>query len=444
MIAVRRRAADLNFYFDPVCPFAWLTSTWVRQVAAQRDFAVDWRFISLRLLNAHLDYAAHFPPDYEAGHTAGLRLLRVAARVRAEHGREAVGPLYEAFGRQLFEVDQRPGRRAARHPGVRGPPPEPSSGFLHALADALDDESADVEIQAETDEALRLTGKDVGTPILHFRPPHGTSFFGPVISRRPSDARTPSSSGTTWSRWPASPVSPSSSAAGASGPSCRPSVSARARRASRRTGAAAAGGRSDEAGRLRNELAPGRAAGGMSDLLDVPLATLQGEPTTLRALTGGGAALVVNVASRCGLTPQYAGLEALQKEYGRRGLTVIGVPCNQFKGQEPGTAERDRGVLLRHLRRHLPDDGEGRGQRARGAPALPGLTAAPDAEGTAGDVQWNFEKLLFAGRARSSAASARRPSRTPRRSAIAAIVGRRWPRLNAGGAPETPGRRQVR
>jgi 2-hydroxychromene-2-carboxylate isomerase len=75
--------ADIHFYFDPVCPFAWMTSKWVRQVQAQRDYTVDWRFISLRLLNAHIDYDAHFPPEYEAGHTAGLRLLRVAARTRA-------------------------------------------------------------------------------------------------------------------------------------------------------------------------------------------------------------------------------------------------------------------------------------------------------------------------------------------------------------------------
>jgi hypothetical protein len=82
-------ASDLHFYFDPVCPFAWMTSKWVRIVAGQRDYKVDWRFISLRILNAHIDYDAHFPPEYEAGHTAGLRLLRVAARTRAEHGREA-------------------------------------------------------------------------------------------------------------------------------------------------------------------------------------------------------------------------------------------------------------------------------------------------------------------------------------------------------------------
>jgi 2-hydroxychromene-2-carboxylate isomerase len=179
---------DLNFYFDPVCPFAWMTSTWVRQVAAQRDYAVDWRFISLRLLNAHIDYATHFPPDYEAGHTAGLRLLRVATRVRAEHGRDAVGPLYEAFGRHIFEVDRQPdpvtsGSREYVAPILT------EAGLPASLADAVDDESADAEIRAETDEALTLTGKDVGTPILHFRPPQGLAFFGPVISRLPDEAQ---------------------------------------------------------------------------------------------------------------------------------------------------------------------------------------------------------------------------------------------------------------
>ena len=96
--------ADIDFNFDPVCPFAWMTSKWVRQVRKQRDYTVDWRFISLRLINARVDYDAHFPPEYEAGHTAGLRLLRVAARTRAEHGREAVAPLYAAFGTHIFDT----------------------------------------------------------------------------------------------------------------------------------------------------------------------------------------------------------------------------------------------------------------------------------------------------------------------------------------------------
>jgi hypothetical protein len=179
--------ADLNFYFDPVCPFAWLTSRWVRMVAQQRDYSVDWRFISLRIINADVDYDAHFPPGYEAGHTAGLRLLRVAARVRAEHGRAAVGPLYSAIGTRIFDTPidtaatgSAPGTRAFLQPILR------DVGLPSNVADALDDESFDAELRAETDEALSLTGKDVGTPILHFRPPTGTAFFGPVISRLPS------------------------------------------------------------------------------------------------------------------------------------------------------------------------------------------------------------------------------------------------------------------
>src|SRR5271154_3872607 len=95
--------ADLDFYFDPVCPFAWMTSKWVRMVAEQRAYAVDWRFISLRMINAHIDYDAHFPAGYEDGHTAGLRLLRVATRARIDYGREAVGPLYLAIGRRIFD-----------------------------------------------------------------------------------------------------------------------------------------------------------------------------------------------------------------------------------------------------------------------------------------------------------------------------------------------------
>ena len=178
--------ADLHYWFDPVCPFAWMTSTWVRQVAAQKSYDVEWKLISLRLLNAHIDYDSHFPPEYEAGHTAGLRLLRVCARARAEHGLAALDPLYARIGAHTFE----------RPDGTVGLPDRlpalleevlPAAGLPTALAGALEDTSWDDEIRAETDEALALTGKDVGTPILHFQPPTGVAFFGPVISRRPSD-----------------------------------------------------------------------------------------------------------------------------------------------------------------------------------------------------------------------------------------------------------------
>ena len=97
-------SADLRFYFDPVCPFCWLTSKWIRMVQEERDLTVDWRFISLRLINSHIDYDAHFPPEYEAGHTAGLRLLRVAARARAEHGPQALDRLQAVLGAHIFDT----------------------------------------------------------------------------------------------------------------------------------------------------------------------------------------------------------------------------------------------------------------------------------------------------------------------------------------------------
>ncbi len=178
--------ADLRFWFDPVCPFAWMTSKWVRSVAAQRAYDVEWRLISLRLLNRAVDYDSHFPPEYEAGHTAGLRLLRVAARARAEHGRAVLGPLYEALGERIWEV----GPGAGAVPDRIGPliaDALAQAGLPPALADALEDTGWDDELQAETDEALALTGKDVGTPILHFQPPAGVAFFGPVISRLPAE-----------------------------------------------------------------------------------------------------------------------------------------------------------------------------------------------------------------------------------------------------------------
>src|ERR1700712_1696029 len=108
------------------------------------------------------------------------------------------------------------------------------------------------------------------------------------------------------------------------------------------------------------------------------------------------AVLVVNVASKCGLTPQYAALEQLARDYGERGLTVLGVPCNQFMGQEPGTAEEIQafcsstyGVTFPLLEK-VDVNGAGR------HPLYAELTRTADAKGEAGDVQWNFEKFLLA------------------------------------------------
>ncbi|MEU6017994.1 glutathione peroxidase [Streptomyces sp. NPDC047515] len=129
-------------------------------------------------------------------------------------------------------------------------------------------------------------------------------------------------------------------------------------------------------------------------LYDIPLRTLTGESTSL-ADYRGRAVLLVNVASKCGLTPQYAGLERLQNTYADRGFTVLGVPCNQFAGQEPGTPEEIRtfcsttyGVSFPLLEK-TDVNGEGR------HPLYAELTGLADADGEAGDVQWNFEKFLI-------------------------------------------------
>ncbi|MFI8369480.1 glutathione peroxidase [Streptomyces sp. NPDC085466] len=129
-------------------------------------------------------------------------------------------------------------------------------------------------------------------------------------------------------------------------------------------------------------------------LYDIPLKNLAGEPVSL-ADYRDRAVLVVNVASKCGLTPQYEGLERLQKAYGERGLTVVGVPCNQFLGQEPGSAEEIQsfcsttyGVTFPLLEK-TEVNGDGR------HPLYAELTRVADADGEAGDVQWNFEKFLI-------------------------------------------------
>jgi glutathione peroxidase len=128
-------------------------------------------------------------------------------------------------------------------------------------------------------------------------------------------------------------------------------------------------------------------------LFDVTIASLDGSPLDTGALDGN-AVLVVNVASRCGLTPQYRELEELHERYADRGFTVLGVPCNQFGGQEPGSAEEiatfcstTYGVTF-PLTEKVEVNGPGRHK------LYETLTAVPDAEGTAGDVQWNFEKFL--------------------------------------------------
>ena len=155
-------------------------------------------------------------------------------------------------------------------------------------------------------------------------------------------------------------------------------------------------------------------------LLDIPIDRLGGTPATLGEILDGRSALMVNVASRCGLTPQYVALEQLQEKYGDRGFTVIGVPCNQFGGQEPGTSDEiadfcsaTYGVTF-PMTEKVDVNGGGR------HPIYAQLAAVPDADGDAGDVEWNFEKFLI--NADGDVVSRFRPAVTPDDEQVVAAV----------------------
>ena len=130
-----------------------------------------------------------------------------------------------------------------------------------------------------------------------------------------------------------------------------------------------------------------------TNIFDTPIHTLDGKPGSLAAHKGK-ALLLVNVASKCGLTPQYGQLEELQEKYAGKGFTVIGFPCNQFGGQEPGSAEEIQsfcsatyGVTF-PMTEKIEVNGPGR------HPIYQALTQVPDASGHTGDIRWNFEKFL--------------------------------------------------
>jgi glutathione peroxidase len=130
-------------------------------------------------------------------------------------------------------------------------------------------------------------------------------------------------------------------------------------------------------------------------IYDVNIESLQGGPADL-AQYRGKAVLVVNVASKCGLTPQYEGLQRLQDTYGDRGFTVLGVPCNQFMGQEPGTAEEIAEFCSATYGVGFPMTEKAEVNGIGRHPLYAGLVTTPDASGHSGDIRWNFEKFLVA------------------------------------------------
>jgi glutathione peroxidase len=154
-------------------------------------------------------------------------------------------------------------------------------------------------------------------------------------------------------------------------------------------------------------------------IYDVSIHSLEGEPLDLHNFDDK-AVLVVNVASRCGLTPQYAGLERLQEHYADQGFTVLGVPCNQFGGQEPGTPEEIATFCSTTYGVSFPMTEKLEVNGPQRHPLYVQLTEIEDADGEAGDIQWNFEKFLVAPGARSITRF--RPTTEPEAAEVVAAI----------------------
>ena len=174
--------ADLEFFFDPVCPWAWITSRWVVDVRSQREYEVSWKFISLKLLNEGNDGV---PPQFVEAQRFGHGSLRVASAARAAAGNDAVDRFYTAMGTALHVNGRAQDALADRAGFVAGVLRD--AGLGEHLGDAFDDTAHDEVIRFETQTALDRVGTGVGTPVLTFNPrtDRAASVFGPVVSRAP-------------------------------------------------------------------------------------------------------------------------------------------------------------------------------------------------------------------------------------------------------------------
>lgn len=198
----------VEFFFDPVCPYCWVTAQWVRNVARQRPLRIHWRPLSLRILNEPIGYDTR-PPGYPDAHQRGLEMLRVVVAAREKYGSDVVGRLYEVMGGAVWDAsapaaatfeailaDTARGRDLAAILARAG---------LHTeLAAAAHETRWDEPLRTETEQAVERVGGGVGTPILSWNPPDGPAFFGPVIDKAPDgeEALRLWDCVTTLARWP--------------------------------------------------------------------------------------------------------------------------------------------------------------------------------------------------------------------------------------------------
>ena len=166
----------VEFYWDMVCPWCWITSRWMMEVSQHKAIEVRWKFFSLKKINEGRD----MPERFRTSHAIGLKALRVAAAVRQDYGNEAVGKLYTVMGTRRH------------HDQVDVSTPEALEDVLRrcdlplALAAAAEDETWDKVIDADMDQAKAKAGTNVGVPLIVLDSGEGPGFFGPVLSPAPT------------------------------------------------------------------------------------------------------------------------------------------------------------------------------------------------------------------------------------------------------------------
>ena len=169
MTAPVKNKAD--FWFDPLCPFAWVTSRWIGEVEAVRDIETEWHVMSLAVLNEGRD----LDPAYRESMDNAWGMVRVIIAAREEHGPQVIKPLYDAMGTLIHNQGEKDRAQVITKALAE-------CGLPASLADAATTDAYDGPLRASHEEGISLVGQDVGTPVVAF---NGTAFFGPVLTRIP-------------------------------------------------------------------------------------------------------------------------------------------------------------------------------------------------------------------------------------------------------------------
>lgn len=161
----------VDFWFDPLCPWAWMTSRWIGEVEQVREITVSWHVMSLSVLNEGRD----LPQDYREKMTAGWGPVRVVTAARELHGDAVVKPLYDAIGTRIHPGGEQD-LRAATIGGLA------DAGLPASLIDFADSDEYDTQLRASHQAGIDQVGEDVGTPVVSV---NGVGFFGPVVTPAP-------------------------------------------------------------------------------------------------------------------------------------------------------------------------------------------------------------------------------------------------------------------